>query len=290
MHSTKKHLNFIYLLLFLSTMACNRETVVDLDELPFDSNLAVECYLERGDSARLLLVETQPYLTEIDDPTVNGAIVILEYIGPNGVGDFTDTLENLDVLNSSGVKLFAHLDTTTGKFFNYSSERVISPEEGGEYFLRISDLRGRAISGSTRFLPPPEIDRVEFRLVPEEDSIYTPIVYVNDPGDQRNFYRLLVNFDSTNNNKAEDILADDEFINGNVFPIITNMRVTPKDSIFFRLFNLQEDYYNYLDSKNRAIFSNGNPFTQPEVLESTVKGGEGVFTTIQYDTAFRVVP
>ena len=55
------------------------------------------------------------------------------------------------------------------------------------------------------------------------------------------------------------------------------------DTIISTLFHIDKAYYDFRESVQNAINSNGNPFGQPGVLKSNIEGGLGIFTGLTFD-------
>ena len=266
----------VYLLIFALAVACTQERNIEVDLPLHQERLSVECYMERGQVPRLILTETQPYLDSLRDPRVNQALVVVSYQYPNRL--IRDTFQQVDVL-----------DIEREKVFNFQGNFLPLADSVRAMELRIEDEQGRRIRGQTEFLPIVPLDSLRIEA-DKQDSTYGIIVYVQDPPGQRNYFRLLVNKDSVDTEKKNDVLFDDAFYQGDRIPVFTSSRFRSGDTVYVRLFNLTEDYYSYLESKDMAIFSNGSPFAQPQNLQNTVQGGFGVFTTLNVDARRVVIP
>ena len=73
------------------------------------------------------------------------------------------------------------------------------------------------------------------------------------------------------------------FSTDGVVTIGTRYAFKKKDTLFVRLFNIENQYYDYKRSVDASQSANGNPFAQPVSITSGVEGGIGVFTTLVYD-------
>ncbi|HET9278160.1 MAG TPA: DUF4249 family protein, partial [Flavitalea sp.] len=54
------------------------------------------------------------------------------------------------------------------------------------------------------------------------------------------------------------------------------------DTVAVRVYSLNKEHYEYLESMGNARRSNFNPFSQPGRIKSNVSGGLGIFTSISY--------
>lgn len=253
-----------YLGLILAITSCNFEKNLDIELPPHAKQMVVECYLEAGKPMRMLLSESSSYFDTLAETTIKRATVVISN------GKRSDTL-----------KYSPLYDIVNSKLYNFRNLKNLIPDTQALYSVEITDGIGRKITGATRFLPPPIIDsiRLAFR---DEDTAASLRVWIKDVPQIANYYRVIVNVDSTNGSSNLDRTFSDELFDGKSFPIGTNFRYKIEDTLYIRVFNVEKPYYTFLESVEDAQRSNGNPFTQPASAKATVQGGQGVFTALSY--------
>ncbi|SDL59442.1 protein of unknown function [Catalinimonas alkaloidigena] len=254
-------LNFLTLCLLA---ACNLEKEVEIVLPAHQSELVVEAYLEPGKPYRLLLTQTQAYFDSLNFPFVADANVVIR-------------------VNEQAVRLQPTflVDTATNKVYNYASVETVPSNYEDTFTLTIDDVEGRRITATTKLSRRVEIDSLAW-FYNDRNFAYLLTLFTDDPNTQ-DYYRLLINRDSLTSGADVDILLDDVLLGGDQVPLATNYSYEYGDTLFVRLFHLDEPYYHYLRSLQDARSSNGNPFAQPSPLKSGVSGGYGVFTGLAYE-------
>jgi hypothetical protein len=247
--------------------SCNLEKDVTINLPPYEQQLVVEAYIEKDKPHKLLLTETNSYFDSIQVPMVNNALVTITY------NELTDTLKN-----EMAYDLFF------SKVFNYKSAGNISPahrEGEGGYKLQIQDSLGRQISATAKELSKVSIDTIEWRF--REDSLAYLLVKFTDNPDEQNFYRMIINKSKVSSEADTDRLFSDRYLNGQQIPMGTSYRFSYGDTLYVRLYHIDQKYHDYLQSIEDASNANGNPFAQPATIKSGVEGGIGIFTVLSYD-------
>lgn len=253
--------------------ACGLERDIDLKLPTYEKKLVVECYLERGRPIRLLLTESQDFLANtLQIPDIKDAQVVVR----NG--------ETIIPLSYNPT-----FDTTFNKFYNYTSDFTIPLTPTGTYELEITDSQGRRITGSTRFLEKLPITETtwEFEDKDKEVKVDTAKAFlltrhpVSPSGDN---YRLIINKKEGNvyKNQIDFVYRGITATNGEI-SIGTSYRFKPQDTVQVLLFHIEKQFYTYIRSVEDARDAAGNPFAQPSPILSSVQGGLGIFTTVQYD-------
>jgi len=263
----KTKLIFQAFILLLLLSSCDLDKEIEVVLPPFKKELVVECYVEREMPIKVLVTETDPYFDTLRFPFVNDAEIQLK----RGL-----------VLDS--IPLSPYLDFASRKFYNYgqtwANSDTTQPLE-----LTVKSKDGRYLTGSTQFLPLPDIDTVEVRYSSENDSLAGILVWINDFQNQSNFYRVIMNLDSLTGAPAVDFTFTDNGLDGNKFPVGTSFRFEKGKTMLVRLYHVEQQYYNYLRAMEAAARANGNPFAQPATVYSPMKGGGfGIFTTLNYRT------
>ncbi len=229
--------------------------------------LFVECYIEDGRPPLLALSLTQSFFAPVGLVPVSNAEV--ELTAPDG--------RRIPLQNG------VFPDLRQRKLYNWAAPgTAISLQAGDIWRLTITDTAGRRLIAQTVVMPKVPIDSVTYAARDNDTTAYCA-AWINDPPGKANFYRIVVNADSANGGAATDYSTEDNFRNGQSAPIRTGYTVVVGDSVFLRLFSIEQSYYQFLESVQAAQRNNGNPFAQPNALRSTVQGGLGVFTALVYD-------
>lgn len=254
---------FIGLIIFL--FGCDLEKEIELKLPKNESELVTECYLERDKPVRLYLSETDSYFDTLRFQIINDAAVKISQIG------FEEVIPN-----------YPTIDFYERKFFNYVSDFPLELDTNLDIYLNINDKKGRKISGTSRFLPMPDIDTIIVRYNPERDSSAGFLIWINDFPGVSNYYRIIMNEDTLNGPPVLDFEFTDNLLDGQRFPIGTSYRFKKGTKMIVRIFHIEKAWYDYLRSISAANRANGNPFAQPATVKSAVLGGFGIFTTLNY--------
>lgn len=243
--------------------SCSLEKEIDLNLPEYESKLVVECYLEPGEQYRLALTESVDYFDPRINPIITDALVIINYNGD------TDTLK------------FGITSDATGKIYNYSSPQIVPVDYFSEFSIEVRDIKGRVVTGKTTIPVPALIDTVEFRY--NEDSLAFPLTKFYDNRSLTNYYRYQVTRDSYLGDELTDFIFDDKLITSSQIALGSSYELKKGDSVIVSLYNINKDYFDFLNSVNSAIDANGNPFGQPASIKSNVQGGLGIFTGLSRD-------
>jgi len=253
--------------------SCDFEKEVEVKLPPYEKLLVAECYIERGQPLRMLLLETDPYFDTLRFPFINNANVSLNMYG-----------------KTTRIDPLGYLDFPARKFYNYNSAAALDYDTLGSISLAIVDSLGRKLEGQTRFLPIPDFDSIEVKYNNDPDSLASFVMWLNDFPGQSDYYRLIFNEDSLTGSPSLEFTFTDQNLDGKRFPIGTSYRFKPKKTMFIRLFHIEQQYYNYIRSLDAASRANGNPFAQPATIASPMKGkGYGIFTSLnkkQYEIKY----
>jgi hypothetical protein len=259
-------LSHLHLLLLLPLVcgSCSLQKDIDLELPPFQSELIAECYLEPGQPYRLTVFQSTSFFDRVEPILATNVIVTISHKGK------TDTL----AFNPS-------YDKETRKFYTHTSATKVNGQPGDTYFLRIKDTRGREMTGSTTLLKPVLIDTVEWKFN-ERNNAYLLTRFRDDPKVE-NFYRFMIHEDSLNRGPDINFTTTEKVSDTEMITLGTSYRYQNLDTLFVTLYNLEEPYFQFLNSVGDAEDANGNPFAQPARVRSTLTGGTGVFTNLAYD-------
>ncbi|UYZ60970.1 DUF4249 domain-containing protein [Hymenobacter latericus] len=247
---------------------CGLQKDVDVELPAPPAQLVAECYLESGQIPQLTITETVPYLSEPSNQLLTDVTVTLT--GPTGR---IDTLRFGPGQNAG-----------TKKFFTHRGRRRLTIRPGDTYRLDVKDTKGRHLFGTSTMPATVPIDTIEWKFndrTGEQRKAYV-LTKFDDPAATVDFYRLQVHRRRINDNPAVDYLPEDRLLNGQRFVLGTSYEFSPNDTLFVTLFHLERPYYDFLRSIDDAQSANGNPFGQPAKVRSTVEGGIGVFTILNY--------
>lgn len=251
----------------------------------YANQLVVECYLENGSIPRLAVTESVPYLD--DGQAVAAGSYILKL--PNGqtVQLPIDVTVNL-TLPSGGMMKMAFkpgLDSTTGKYYTHIGTGPITAQAGQQFALDAQDLRGRHVTGTAIVPTFILIDSVKYKfnnLTGGNRKAYF-LTKWTDPAATTDFYRIMLHKGRPSNNSETDADIRDRLFNGQPYAQVTRYRFDPNDTITATLYHVDTLYFDFRQSIRDARNANGNPFSQPSSIHSTVRGGIGVFTVLVKD-------
>ena len=247
-------------------LSCSLEREIDIKLPPYQRQLVAECYLEENQPIKILLTETTSYFDSLKDPTFNDAEITVFSKGQT----FQVPLDPL-------------IDPLFVKYYNYRNPTPITFEQGQEFTITIKDKKGRMLQGTSQVLAKPVIDSAGYN-VRLPDSSANLVVWIKDDPSTNNFYRIIVNKDSLNSSSSLDFTFTDNQLNGRTFPVGTGYRFKVGENLIIRLYNIEQQYYNYLETIEDAERANGNPFAQPASIVSAMDGGFGIFTTLNFVT------
>jgi hypothetical protein len=251
----------------------------------YENQLVVECYLENGTTPRLSMTESVPYLDDGQAVAAGSALLPL----PNGqkVQLPTDVTVTLTLPNGKIMPLQFRpgLDEATGKYYTHVGTGPITAQAGQVFALDAQDKRGRHITGSAvvpTFIP---IDSVKYKFNALADTSRKAYFMTKwrDPAATIDYYRLQLHKGKPSNNSESDRDISDRLFNGQPYAQVTTYRFRQNDTITATLYHVDSLYYSFRQSTRDARNANGNPFSQPSSIHSTVQGGVGVFTVLVKD-------
>ena len=254
----------LLLLLMALLPACNLEQNIEVVIPDGPVQLVVECYLEDGQVPQLTVSETAPYLAEPEPrvpPDVSATLTL-----PDG--------RRLPLAFGPGV------DPATGKAFTHRGTEPVRARPGDTFALEATDTQGRRVTGTATMPAAVPFDTIEYQFDARQQA--NVLGYFRDPPGLGNAYRLLVHKSSLRQEPETDIDISDRLYDGTRIALGTAYEFQRVDTLLVTLFHLDPAYFRYLESVGAAQGANGNPFAQPAAVRSTVQGGVGVFTVLQY--------
>ncbi|WP_170110514.1 DUF4249 domain-containing protein [Flavilitoribacter nigricans] len=269
------------LLLGALCWSCNLEKEIEIDLPDYDSKTVVECYLEPGRPFQLLLTRSTSYFSPFDTAT-------------------SDLLQNLLVngakvsINHAGVRYDLNnqlvIDQQAQKLYNYYNENLVPQDYTEDFELAIELQDGSTITGTTRLLPVVPIDSVVVEFE-ENDTLARVLTYFTDIPDQTNYYRRMLHHNSLDSLAMQDFTLDDRVVE-DVIVFGTGYEFAVGDTVFNTLFHIDRTYFDFLESVDNAVLSNGNPFGQPSPINSKLEGtarSVGIFTGLSYTREITVL-
>lgn len=270
------------LTLIVVSWACNLEKEIEIELPDYSPKMVVECYLEPGKAYQLLLTRSTAYFSPFDTTTsgllqdllVTGAKVAISHAG-----------NRYDLANRLVI------DESAEKIYNYFSQAIVPADyiEPFELFIELPD--GNTITGETKILPVVPIDSVVVQFEEPEDTLARVLTYFTDIPGERNYYRRMFHHYSLDSAVIQDFTLDDRVVEDAVV-FGTGYEFGVGDTVFNTLFHIDRPYYDFLESINNAVLSNGNPFGQPSPINSSLGGTArsiGIFTGLSYTRRMTII-
>ncbi|UOG76259.1 DUF4249 domain-containing protein [Hymenobacter tibetensis] len=262
-------LRLLGLLAVVSFSGCNLQKDIEVELPALPAQLVVECYLENGQVPRLTVTETTAYLASPDPVVPEDVTVKL-------------TLANGQV---ETLRYFPAFNPSTGKAFTHTGLRRLVARPGDTFKLEVTDTKGRRVTGTATMPARVPIDSLEYEFndLPPESREALVLTNFKDPAGVGNHYRLQIHRDSISDDPEIDYDVEDRLTDGTNVTLGTSFIFDPGDTLLVTLYHLDRPYYQFRQSVDDARNANGNPFSQPAAIRSTVEGGVGVFTVLSYD-------
>lgn len=257
---------FVFFLMMMVLLSCNKVVEVSLPE--YEAEMAVEMYLEEGNSLKCLLSESLPYTSLAIEKPLREALVIFSD------GKSSDTLLHTRID-----------DWETGRWYNYSHPRIFFGDSSKTYTLTVTDGRNRKLTATTRLSQREiKIDNIVTRPSLENKDKFSVGMVITDPPAEGDYYRFLIarSFNDYTSDVTDLYLPDISF-NGHEYSLYSDAVYTRNDTVMVRVYSIPEEHYNYLQTANNARRANFNPFVQPSPVHSNITDGLGIFTILRYD-------
>jgi len=276
-----RHL-FCGLIAIVLTNACNLEQEISLELPAYDSRLVLECYLEPEKPYRLLLSRSSAYFDPF--PTI-GAGFLNQLFVENARVSITHRGRVIRLNNAPT------LDRETGKIYNYWNVEPVPADFEEPFFLRIVTEEGDTLQATTTLLPPVPIDSIVVEYQQPADTLARVLTYLTDPPNEKNFFRRILHKGNLGENPKQDFPSDDRILE-NSLVYGTGFEYLEGDTLINTVYHIEEAYFRFLETVNRAAESNGNPFAQPSPVLSNISGtvdAIGIFTGLSYDRRSTVI-
>ena len=248
-------------LLILAAAVSSCEKVIDVDLNSADPQTVFEANLAEGaDSLWFTLSQTADYFGSEDPPRLDGAQI-----------DFTD----------GDGKVWAAQSVGNGQYLVTG----MNSDAGNSYKVRIN--YDGFVTEAESFMPVVvPLDSINFEYQPGNDFVdesYSVNIAFKDPGDQVNFYQIIVR---VNGEEQGDItIFDDRFSQGTYleFPLF-GYEIAQGDIVEVELQSIDEDVYEYYLTLASILSQTGPPGIAPGNPITNLKGEIqlGYFGTYSY--------
>lgn len=285
----------LLLFLLLAVSACSLQQEVDLELPEFEPGIVVESYLEPGSPFFAILVESVGYLGSSEVRFIKDADVYVRWNG-NEV-QLTPIIIPLDINIQENdlidIALLRSLRPIIGdSVYFYANLNNVPEEFDAKFELEINTQDGQVVRAETRIPRPIPIESMEHRF-DDDDSLAFSLTKWQDPGDEVNFYRRLLEksyteevFDSlgnsaglvVRNDEIQDFIIDDDIENGQLITIGSDFEFERGDTTTATNYHITQAYYRFIETTDAAFVANLSPFGQPTLVESNIEGGTGIFT------------
>ncbi|MDH6356585.1 DUF4249 domain-containing protein [Parabacteroides sp. PF5-9] len=247
------------------------------DDIPFESKLVVEGWIEDGDVARVILTQSIPIKETVDSTNffnyvIRSAMVIVSD------GERNDTLR---------LKTDSHYLPP----FVYVGEKIIGKQDG-TYTLTIK-YSGKELTAETKIPASVPIDKVNYTHKNPSDTIGNLSVEFTDPVDQQNYYQLatlLIGYDEIFIPALYGNISDRNFTSPHInFQITRGITIFPHtnfeshftdgDHIWVKLRTMTKESFDFWNLWQNEIVNAQNPiFPANSNLKSNIKGdGIGIW-------------
>jgi hypothetical protein len=250
-------LTYSKLILIIALIAC--QEIIDLDINDNANLVTVEAFISAADSSsEVILSRTVGFSSADLNPGLTGAEV---------------RLRGAD--NSS----YIYIDAGNGRYTSSRLQLVTATPYVLEIVLDNGDT---IISASETALDAPQIDSISYNsiLLPDPDfprlevTIYYPVIYLNDPGNESNRYLFQLYKNDTLYSSSDDlVLLDDRFINGNRFSNeFPQFIYELSDTIKIDLSAISRSTFEYLEQfKKQTAQLSSNLLTTPSGLTGNLR-------------------
>ena len=273
----------LWAVILLSFASCDLEQEIDLELPVYEAQLVIESYLQPGEPFTLLLTQSAGYFDPF--PTENDEF--LEQI-------LVDDAQVAILHNGNRYELENGLffNPFTLQLFNYGTTEIMPEDFDNDFELEVITATGQRATASTRLLAPVPLDSIIFDGNNSADSTFSALTYFEDEfRESDNFYRFMIHR-ATLDSLYSDFVFSDRVVETSTVVVGTAPDFEVGDTLINTLIHITPEYYDFYNSVQGAIFSNGNPFAQPGGIISNIEGdanATGIFTTLQIDRVTSII-
>lgn len=266
------------ILLFFSILtaifSCKRE---DFTDIPFDSKMVVEGWIETGDVARVILMQNIPMTVTVDSTD------FLQYV-----------LRSATVIVScDGIDDTLQLRSASGYLppYMYVGQKLIG-QANKLYKLKVIHLNTVLTAEST--IPEAiDIQKIIYHKEFPTDTLGRLSIRFSDPVGQKNYYQvatLVEDYDDVFIPALYGNFSDTDFTDATIdFNITRGITIFPKtnlelyyynnDRVHIRLRTMNKEGYDFWNSWQNEVLNSQNPiFPANTSLKSNIKGnGIGIW-------------
>lgn len=250
--------------------SCEMVKEVDIELPDYPSQMVLECYLEKGKPYQAHLSRSKSYFQSPEIYDIRDAQFMIFKNNREITLDYKPSQVN-----------------ENNKYINYYADDIVEGVSTDTFRISISDKRGRVITAKTTFIPVIPVDSIEIRF--NQKSKALALVNFTDDPEQTNYYRITIHNGKISNKPKLDFSFSDEIFDSQKITLGTGYDFEKGDTVIASLYHLEQKYYDFLNSVEKAKNANYNPFAQPTAIKSAVKGGIGVFTGLSYDRKMMVI-
>lgn len=260
--------NILYLLILIVIFpACEKVIDVDLNEA--DPQIVIEGNVNGNNGlAEVKISMTSSYFDTVpSDRVVNAEVVVKDGSG----------------------KIYQFYETGPGVYRSFG----IRPKSWETYLL-VVEANGKTYKAESTLNPPVAIDSVAWFFDGGNsffDAGYYLNVYLSDPKEVENFYRIKIFKNGKQSNSSDDFLIlNDRYINGNKVEIsLFNDPYRVNDTVMVQLVSIDKNVFQYY--KTFAELLNNNPGSAaPANPNSNLSNGAlGYFSVWSSDTMSVVI-
>ena len=240
--------------------------------IPIESKVVVEGWIEEGDVARVLLMHSIPITKTIDSSN------FLTYV-----------IRSAMVIVSDGVEEDTLRLKTSNQYlppFTYVGEKLIG-KKGGRYKLRVKYL-DRLLTAETTIPTTVPLEKVEYIRNEPSDTVGNLVANFTDPVDEQNYYQiatLLVGHDEIYVPALYGNLSDKHFASSKItFQITRGVTIFPhtnfeahftnNDTIYVKLRTMPKHGFDFWNGWQNEIINAQNPiFPANSSLKGNIEGG-----------------
>jgi Domain of unknown function (DUF4249) len=272
----------LMILLFIVFGSCRKDIKVKLPE--YTQKLVVEASIETDGYATVLLSYSIPFFESFDFSNPTNAFVKGAFVTVSD-GITIDTLKELD--------------PNTGYIY-YGTK--LKGQLGRTYYLNIV-ANGKSYSADTYLYPPVALDSLYFKG--EKDSLGFIWAHLTEPGGLGNNYRWFAKRIPKDQYFAAPFSSvfDDKFVDGKEFHFAYDRGPQPNeiqeynsdpergfyrrgDTVVVKFCSIGRKEYLFWNSYYLNKSSNGNPFSAPSNIISTISGDEALGGFFGYSPSF----
>lgn len=281
------YIYFMIILIMIFGSSCNDDLNIDIPEP--DDKIVIDGWIEQNKKATVFLTANSPYFSAIDSASLRDLVL-------------TRAKVTIDDGKDTEILILRKNEIYFPPFF-YQSNRITG--EIGNTYTITAEYGGRIAWATTIITEPVDIDTVFFELAAGEDSLGVIQIEFTDPGEVKNFYRILTKREGIDD-KFTSTLAmafDDKYFPGRkaeftLFRAPSSYIIEGEgdnyyrlgDTVVIKLCTISKEHFEFWNSYQEEILNVANPFAASltEVVSNVEGDGLGVWGGYgaTYDTVY----